>query len=76
MVDLGIRDSVVGAKERFNTVSAIFRSIGRIFEITAAAEVAVELKHLEILRRKGRWAVFSWAAHFLVRDALAQTEQL
>jgi len=51
MAELGIRDSVVGAKERFNAVSAIFRSIGRIFDITAAAEVAVELKHLEILRR-------------------------
>ena len=75
-VDFGIRLEVAGEKDRFNTTSAILRSIGRTFAITAAALEAVDLKHLEILRRKGRWVDFSKVAHLKLREDLAQTEQL
>ena len=54
----------------------IFRLIRMTFAITAAALEAVDLKHLEILRRKGLWVDFNRAAHFLLREALAQTKQL
>ena len=53
LTDSGIRHSVAGEKDRFSTTSAVFKLIGMTFAITAAALEAVDLKHLEILRRKG-----------------------
>ena len=52
LVVSGIRLALARDKDSFNTTSAILRSIGRTFAITAAALEAVDLKHLEILRRK------------------------
>jgi len=54
LVESGIRVAVLGEDTRFNRISTILRSTGRTFEMTAAALVAVELKHLAMLRRKGR----------------------
>ena len=54
MVETGIRDSMYGTNDLFNTISAILRSTGKTFDSTAAADEAVDLEHLEILRRKGR----------------------
>ena len=65
MVETGIRDSMYGTNDLFNTISAILRSTGKTFDSTAAAD----LKHLEILRRKGRLTDFSRAEQLLLRDA-------
>lgn len=40
-VESGIREAVDGAKDFFNTISAILRSIERIFEITAGRKTAL-----------------------------------
>ena len=59
------------SKDRFNTISAILRSTGKVFETTATADEAVNLKHFEILRRNGRWTDLSRAAQLLLSDAFA-----
>ena len=65
MVETGIRGLMFGTNDLFNTISAILRSTGKTFDSTAAAD----LKHLEILRRKGRLTDFSRAEQLLLRDA-------
>ena len=48
MVETGIRGLMFGTNDLFNTISAILRSTGKTFDSTAAADEAVDLKHLEM----------------------------